>query len=191
MSGIVQTGRLVLRERAEEVDVSWIGTPEFDTLINDMIETMRKAPGVGLAAPQIDVSLRIFVVEDRSEVVEALDDEVVSRSERHAVPLRVFVNPTLEVVDDEMVEFYEGCLSVAGFAAIVNRYRRVRVRALNERGEVFEVEWQGWPARILQHEFDHLDGELYIDRMDSRTFSTVRNLHYDEDDEDDEDSDRE
>jgi peptide deformylase len=171
VSKIVQVGDPVLREKAREVDLSWVGTKEFDKLIDDMVSTMRKAPGVGLAAPQIGVSLQIFVAEDREEL-----DDVDSEKERQALPLQVFINPTLEILDTTEVEFYEGCLSLTDFAAVVPRAQRVRVTGTGRSGESVELEVSGWSARIMQHEFDHLQGTIYIDRMNTRTFSTVDNV---------------
>jgi peptide deformylase len=173
---IVQTGHPVLRQQAAAVDENRIGSKELESLIDDMVETMRKAPGVGLAAPQIGVSLQLAVVEDREEFLETLDDDYVETRKRSAVPLTVLINPTIEPVGDDMQTFYEGCLSVAGFAAMTTRHNGVHVKALNRRGEPIELRWKGWPARILQHEIDHLNGTLYIDRMDSRTFTDTENL---------------
>ncbi len=179
---IVQAGDAVLREAALPVDVSVIGTPDFESLIDSMIETMRDAPGVGLAAPQIGVSLQVAVLEDRPETVEEMDSQDADQVERAEVPLTVLINPTLEPVDgesgeSEKVTFYEGCLSVSGWAAMTPRSYRVKVRALGRNGEPIELDWKGWPARILQHELDHLAGTLYIDRMDSRTFTTTEYSH--------------
>jgi peptide deformylase len=168
---IVQTGDPVLREVAQQVDPEQIGSKELEQLIDDMIETMRKAPGVGLAAPQIGVSLQLAVIEDREETLETLDDDYVAERKRSAVPLTVLINPTIEPVGDNRVTFYEGCLSIAGFAALVDRWEGVHVRALDRQGKPIELRWKGWPARILQHEIDHLNGNLYIDHMDTRTFS--------------------
>jgi peptide deformylase len=174
---IVQTGDPVLRKVAEPVDPSQIGTKEFEQLIDDMIETMRKAPGVGLAAPQIGVSLQLTVIEDREELLETLDEDYVDERKRSVVPLTVLINPTIEPVGDSRVSFYEGCLSVSGFAAMTERWEGVHVRALDRQGQPIELRWKGWPARILQHEIDHLHGNLYIDRMDTRTFTDTANLH--------------
>jgi peptide deformylase len=174
---IVQTGDPVLRRVAEPVNPGQIGTKEFEQLIDDMIETMHKAPGVGLAAPQIGISLQLAVIEDREEVLETLDDEYVEERKRTPVPLTVLINPTIEPVGDGKIMFYEGCLSVAGYAAMTERWEGVHVRALNRKGEPIELRWKGWPARILQHEIDHLHGNLYIDRMDTRTFTDTENLH--------------
>jgi peptide deformylase len=177
---IVQTGHPVLRQVAEPVDPALIGSKELETLIDDMIETMRKAPGVGLAAPQIGVSLQVAVLEDREELLETLDDDYVNERDRRAVTLTVLINPNIEPVGDGRVTFYEGCLSVAGFAALTERHEGVRVRALDRQGNPIELRWKGWPARILQHEIDHLHGTLYIDRMDTRTFTDTQQIPADE-----------
>lgn len=173
---IVQTGDPVLRRPADPVDPASIGTKEFRELVTNMVETMRAAPGVGLAAPQVGLSMQLVVLEDREDVIEDMDQDYVDERDRQGVELTVLVNPTLEPVGEEMVDFHEGCLSVAGFAAVTPRYKRVRVRALDQDGRPIELDWHGWPARILQHECDHLRGTLYIDRMHSRTFATVDNL---------------
>ncbi|MGA9524716.1 MAG: peptide deformylase [Myxococcaceae bacterium] len=170
---IVQTGAEVLRRRAEEVPPERIRTPEFQALLAQMIETMRKAPGVGLAAPQIGVPARVFVLEDREEYISSLTPTELEERERTAVPVRVLINPELKPIGDEKVTFFEGCLSVSGFAALVPRYREVEVTGLDEAGQPTTWRVRGWPARILQHEFDHLNGTLYIDRMLTRSFGTA------------------
>ncbi len=173
---IVQTGNPVLRQVAEQVDVDDIGTKALNKLIDDMIETMRKAPGVGLAAPQIGESLQLCVLEDREELLETLDEDYVSERKRTAVPLTVLINPTIEPVGDGRIAFYEGCLSISGYAAITERWEGVHVRALDREGKPIELRWKGWPARILQHEIDHLNGMLYVDHMDTRTFTDTNEL---------------
>ena len=140
-----------------------------------MRETMRDAPGVGLAAPQIGESIRLVVIEDRPEYHVGITPERLAERERAPVPFHVIANPRLEL-GPEIVEFYEGCLSVEGFQALVPRSRSVRVHALDHKGEPVVIDASGWYARILQHEIDHLGGTLYIDRMRSRTFSTARNF---------------
>lgn len=178
---IVQAGHPALRRRAQPVDKDWIGTPEFDALVADMVDTMRAAPGVGLAAPQIGLSIQLIVVEDRI----GTDDEESDEKLRVSVPLTVICNPRLKTYGKQNVELYEGCLSVAGFAAVTPRHRRARINFLNEKGEFVEFEWEGWPARILQHECDHLNGVLYIDHMDTTTFATTASLAGDDDEEED------
>ena len=170
---IVQAGAQVLRARAAEVTRDEMATPAFQALVVRMIARMRAAPGVGLAAPQLGVGLRIFVVEDREELMENLTAEERATRERAPIPVRVFVNPVVTPVGEERVTFFEGCLSVSGFAALVPRYREVEVQGLDETGEPVSWRVRGWPARILQHEMDHLDGTLYIDRMLTRSFGTI------------------
>jgi peptide deformylase len=161
---IVQTGDPVLRQVARHLTPEEIATPGFRDLVDKMRETMRAAPGVGLAAPQIGLPLALAVIEDT-----VADPE----REREVVPFHVIVNPVLTVEEPGPVVYFEGCLSVVGFAARVPRALAVRVDALDENGKPITIRARGWYARILQHEIDHLNGMLYIDRMDTRTFSRV------------------
>src|SRR5260370_29900931 len=140
-----------------------------------MRDTMLAAPGVGLAAPQIGLPLQIGVIEDQLEYIQKLPPEQVDERKRRPVPFHVLINPKLIIEDAEPAEFFEGCLSLAGFTAIVPRATRVRVECLNEKAEPVVITAEGWYARILQHEIDHLPGILYIDRMKSRSFSTLDN----------------
>jgi peptide deformylase len=173
---IVQTGDPVLRATANLVHPDQITTPVIAELIDVMRETMRAAPGVGLAAPQIGVPLQIAVIEDRADYQSSATPEDLAARERAPVDFHVIINPTLTLLDGDPVEFYEGCLSVDGFVALVPRARRVRVEALDEHARPRVIEAHGWYARILQHEIDHLNGTLYIDRMRTRTFSTNDNF---------------
>lgn len=170
---IVQAGTPVLRARAQEVPVERIATPELQQLFSTMIATMRAAPGVGLAAPQIGVPLRVIVLEDRPELLKALKPEELAERERAPFDTRVLVNPVLRHVGDEHAMFFEGCLSVKGYVGLVERSREVEVTGLDEHGVAQTWRVKGWPARILQHEVDHLDGALYIDRMKTRSFATA------------------
>ncbi len=140
-----------------------------------MRETMRDAPGVGLAAPQVGVSLQIAVVEDKEEYLKDISPEQLAERERDPVPFHVIINPTITVEPDSSVDFFEGCLSLPGFSALVPRARRVRVECVDEHGAPKIIEASGWYARILQHEIDHLRGNLYIDRMRTRTFTSLDN----------------
>jgi peptide deformylase len=172
---IVQVGDPVLRQRARELTPEEISSLEVKSLIELMRDTMRDTPGVGLAAPQVGVGLRLVVVEDRAEYQKALSAEELAARERKPVDFHVLINPRLVVEDATLVEFHEGCLSVSGFAALVPRARGVRVEALDEKGAPVSISARGWYARILQHEVDHLDGALYVDRMETRSFSTAEN----------------
>ncbi len=172
---IVQAGDPVLRQRARPLSPAEIVSKEIRSLIESMRECMHEAPGVGLAAPQVGLSLQLAVIEDRAEYHKDVPVEQLRERERRPVPFHVIINPTITSAGAETVEFFEGCLSLSGFTALVPRMRTVRVESLNERGEPALVEASGWYARILQHEIDHLQGGLYIDRMQSRTFSSMEN----------------
>jgi peptide deformylase len=172
---ILQAGERALRQVARPLSVDEVHSPQVQELIERMRDTMRAAPGVGLAAPQVGESLQLAVVEDRAEYLDGTDPAWIAERERGVVPFCVLINPRLTVTDQEQVEFFEGCLSVAGFTALVPRSRAVRVECLNERAEAVVIEARGWHARILQHEIDHLNGALYIDRMVRRSFMTTAN----------------
>jgi peptide deformylase len=145
----------VLRRKAKKVVKV---TPELRQLIDDMIETMRDAPGVGLAAPQVGVSERVIVVEYAEE-----------EEEEGAPPpkkkLYTLVNPEIIWASDDMVDGTEGCLSIPGWLGDVSRHEAIAVKALNRSGQKVKINADGWLARIFQHEIDHLNGVLYIDRL--------------------------
>ncbi len=172
---IVQAGEPVLRHRARALSPDEIRSPEIRQLVEWMRETMRDAPGVGLAAPQVGLSLQLAVIEDAAELQRAIAPERLAERGRRPVPFHVVINPSI-ALEGEPVEFFEGCLSVAGFSALVPRAPRVHVECLNENAEAVSIAADGWYARILQHEIDHLDGTLYLDRMHSRSFMTVDHL---------------
>ena len=172
---IVQVGDPVLRQPARPLSTKEIVSKEIRSLIESMRECMYEAPGVGLAAPQVGLSLQLAVIEDRADYHKDVPVEHLRERERRPVPFHVIINPTITSTGAESVEFFEGCLSLSGFTALVPRMRTVRVECLNERGEPALIEASGWYARILQHEIDHLQGALYIDRMQSRTFSSMEN----------------
>lgn len=151
---IITSPAPVLRTRAHTVREV---TPEIRQLLEDMVETMRAAPGVGLAAPQVGVSQRLIVVE--------YADEDETQSEIPQVPkLHLMVNPEIVRRSSESVAGVEGCLSIPGYLGTVYRAEAVTVKGLNRQGQPMRVKATGWLARIFQHEIDHLDGILYIDR---------------------------
>lgn len=162
---IVQAGHPVLRQPAAAY-TGQLGDV-LDDLLAAMVTTMRAAPGVGLAAPQVGVGLALAVLEDPG--LPAGYEAAADARERATLPLRVLVNPVYEPVDDERVTFYEGCLSVEGYQATVARHRSVRVRGLDATGATVDEVVLGWPARIVQHETDHLLGTLYVDRAETRS----------------------
>jgi peptide deformylase len=173
---IVQIGTPVLREQARPLTVDELASPRIQQLIADMQDTMRAAPGVGLAAPQIGESIQLVVIEDPPDYHGKLSAEELAAREREAVPFHVLVNPVLTVRSDEVVAAFEGCLSFAGFSMVVPRARKVRVEALDENGQRVVKVATGWYARILQHEVDHLNGIVCCDRMESRTLTSVENF---------------
>ena len=163
---IVQAGHPALRQVAEPYDGQL--SPE---LLADLVEalrvTMLRAPGVGLAAPQVGLPLALAVVQDDG------DEEEDDPRERSPLPFRVLLNPRYEALGDRVEPFYEGCLSVVGYEAVVARAHRVRLTGQDQSGRALDEELTGWPARIVQHETDHLGGVLYVDRADLRTLAAT------------------
>jgi peptide deformylase len=146
---IITDGHPTLRKVAKRVDPAEIADPFFQQLIDDMFVTMYAAPGIGLAAPQVNVSKRLFTVD--------LQDE----NEEHG-PL-VVINPKFSETEGE-IEATEGCLSVPGMVGEITRFEKLVCTGLDRQGKKIELHAEGWFARCLQHEMDHLDGILYIDR---------------------------
>lgn len=173
---IVQVGDPVLRQTAAQVTPAELASRDMQKLIALMRDTMRAAPGVGLAAPQVGVSLAIAVIEDTAEYQKGHAPARLAAYERSPVDFHVIVNPVLRIVGDERVEHFEGCLSFASFHMVVARARKVHVDALDEHGAPVSIDASGWYARILQHEIDHLNGIVCCDRMDPRTLSTGENF---------------
>lgn len=151
---IIQPDNPILRKKAHRVTSF---DSKFQQLVDDMVETLLAAPGVGLAAPQVAVSQRVIVVR--------LPDDEESRAEYgdEAGKLYVFVNPEIIKTSKEMVEGVEGCLSIPGYVGRVTRHEQVVVKGFDRRGKPQRIKASGWLARVFQHEIDHLDGRLYID----------------------------
>ncbi|RXH57989.1 peptide deformylase [Granulicella sibirica] len=170
---IASVGEPVLRDAARPLRPEEIGTGRIRELIEHMRETLADAPGVGLAAPQVGESLQLAIIEDKAEYQATVAAGELAERERSPVPFHVLINPEIELLSPPEVSFFEGCLSLPGFVAMVPRARHVRVRALNETGQPVQIDAEGWYARILQHEIDHLHGTLYIDRMWHRSFSSI------------------
>jgi peptide deformylase len=167
----------VLRQTARPLTHKEIIGDEIQRLIVDMRETMHDAPGVGLAAPQVGLPIQLAVVEDREEFLKEAPPELLAERERKPVPFHVLINPKILHAPDPTVVFFEGCLSLPGFTALVPRTRHVKIECLDEHANKKIIEATGWYSRILQHEIDHLSGCLYIDRMRSRTFGTLDNFN--------------
>lgn len=162
---VCRLGHPVLRKVAVPVPVAEIVTPEVQRLIDDMIETMREYDGVGLAAPQVHISKQIAVLE-------------VEKNPRYPeappVPLTVLINPRITVLAEETVEGWEGCLSIPDLRGVVPRYGELRVEAFDRQGNKLDFITKDFHARVVQHEYDHLQGKVYLDRMP--TFDTLAHL---------------
>ncbi|ARP68835.1 peptide deformylase [Streptomyces pluripotens] len=164
---IVTAGQPLLRRGTERYD-GQLAPALLARFVEALRVTMRAAPGVGLAAPQVGVPLRIAVVEDPAPVPA----EIAVARGRVPLPFRVLVNPVYEPVGTARAAFFEGCLSVPGWQAVVARHSEVRLRGVDEHGRTLDEVFTGWPARIVQHETDHLDGMLYLDRAEPRSLSS-------------------
>jgi peptide deformylase len=164
---IVQAGHPVLRQVAAPFD-GQVDDVELMALVDRMRDVMHDAPGVGVAAPQVGIPLQLAVLEDKYEVDPA------SAEVRHREQLEFFamINPEYRPLGTETASFYEGCLSVAGYQAVVTRHRNVELRYTTPAGEAVEEWFSGWQARIVQHETDHLHGTLYLDRAEIRSLSS-------------------
>lgn len=173
---IIEIGNPVLRQVSKELTRQEILSPKIQNLILSMQKMMRDAPGVGLSAPQIDIPIQLAVIEDRKELHVYLTEQQLKDRERVPVPFHVIINPILKFDGNETVEFYEGCLSVPNLMAIVPRAKKVVVECLNEYAEPVIINANGWYARILQHEYDHLQGMLYIDKAKLETLTTRSNF---------------
>ena len=167
LPAIVSAGDPVLRRPAQDFD----GQLDDDTLgrlITAMRRVMHAAPGVGLAAPQIGIPLRIAVLEDQG----VPDPAVAEARSRTPLPFTVIINPRYEATTDAVDAFYEGCLSVPGYQAVVERHHSITATYTQPNGVAVTADFEGWPARIVQHETDHLNGTLYLDRAILRSLTS-------------------
>lgn len=170
----MQIGDPILRTPARPLSTEEISSPEIQELILEMKATMRVAPGVGLAAPQIGRSIQLIVIEDRNH--SHLTAEQLAERERYLQPFHVMINPKIALHETEPAEFFEGCLSVPGFMGLVPRAKSLTVEFLDEKGAPNIIQASGWYARIIQHEIDHLNGFLYLDRAYLRTVTNDLNF---------------
>ena len=159
---VARLGHPVLRKVTETVSQPELQSPALQKFIDDMIETMKEYDGVGLAADQVHESKQIAVLE-------VADNP--RYPEKPRVPLTVLVNPTITPLSEDMEEDWEGCLSIPDLRGMVPRYKSVRVQALDRDGKAVDFVADEFHARVIQHEFDHLNGKVYLDRM--RDFSTL------------------
>lgn len=163
---IVAAGDPVLRRSAAPFD-GQLDAHTLAELIAAMREAMLAAPGVGLAAPQVGIGLRIAVIEDTAAVPEV----IAQARDRRPQEFLALINPSYRPVGEARSAAYEGCLSVPGYQAVVNRFSAVELSALDVSGRALTPEFTGWAARIVQHEVDHLDGTLYLDRAQLRSLA--------------------
>lgn len=154
---VARLGHPVLREKASDVELKDIKAGKFRALIDDMVETMHAYEGVGLAGPQVHLPLRIFVFE--------VQEKVAKRRGVKSVGVGAIFNATYEPVGNEKITDWEGCLSVPFLGGDTPRFKRVKLRGYDHDGEPLEVEVEDFTARIFQHEIDHTDGHVYLDRM--------------------------
>jgi peptide deformylase len=154
---VARIGTPVLREIADPVPERALGSPEFERLIDDMIETMHEYDGIGLAAPQVHASTRIVVIEVPISEENEEDAEA---------PLTVLVNPIVTPVGERRVLGWEGCLSLPEMRGQVIRWDQIHLDAQDRHGNAIDADYSGFFARVIQHECDHLDGVLYVDRME-------------------------
>jgi peptide deformylase len=161
---VVAIGDPVLRRRARELSREEIGSPEIQTLIDDLIDTKRATHGAGIAANQVGEPLRVAIVE--------VEEGNPRYPYKPPEPLTVMINPAIEPVGDEIVEINEGCLSVPDLRGSLRRHLAIRVRYLDRAGDQHDEVKRGLTAGTYQHEVDHLDGVLFVDRADPRTFAT-------------------
>ena len=166
LPAIVQAGHPVLRQHAAPFD-GQISAAELEQLTGLMRQVMHEAPGVGLAASQIGIPLQLAVLEDQFDV----DPEAAAVRHRTPLDFLVVLNPRYTPIGEETAAFFEGCLSLSGLQAVVVRHERVRLQYEMPDGTGMEQEFEGWQARIVQHETDHLHGTLYIDRAELRSLS--------------------
>ena len=158
---VIRMGHPTLRRVAKPYPVDNIGSPAFQELIQDMQETLHAYGGIGLAAPQIDVSYQVAVIE--------IENTTTRYGELERVPFSVFVNPVISVADGEIAGYWEGCLSIPGLMGYVERPQHIQIDYLDEAGNAQCMEYQDFIATVFQHEFDHLQGKLYVDRMKDPT----------------------
>jgi peptide deformylase len=158
---VARLGHPVLRQKASDVEVKDIKAGKFKQLIEDMVETMHEYEGVGLAGPQVHLPLRIFVFE--------VQERVAKRRGVKAVNVGAIFNATYEGIGTDKITDWEGCLSVPFLGGETPRFKRVRLRGIDHDGDPVDIEVDDFTARIFQHEVDHTDGHVYLDRCDLRT----------------------
>ena len=173
IQNVCQIGNPVLRKVANPVPRDKISTAEFQQLLDHMIRIMRETRGVGLAAPQVGVSLQVFCMELTERHLTLLGPERTADLQMTKLPLAIVINPHLTITNDKTITREEGCLSVGGYVGCVARATAVQVKGINRHGDDVQHDLIGWSARIAQHEVDHLRGVIYIDKMTTGSFRSM------------------
>lgn len=155
---VIKMGNPLLRETSEIVDVKKIASKDFQQFIDDLIDTMQAKNGAGIAAPQVGALIRLFAMEMKDNP---------RYPEKETFPLSIVINPEIEFLSEEKTASWEGCLSIPGIRGMLKRYKHIKINGLDRNGHRFETELNGFAAIVAQHELDHLNGILLIDRMDS------------------------
>lgn len=155
---VIKLGNPLLREVSQNVAMEELTSKEFQQFIDDLIETMRAADGAGIAAPQVGILKRVFGMEMKDNP---------RYPDKETFPLSVIINPEIEFLSKEQTDSWEGCLSIPGIRGRLERFEHIKLTGLNRNGQKFETELNGFEAIVAQHELDHLNGILFIDRMDS------------------------
>ena len=168
---VLRLGHPVLRKTASPVSPDLIGSNQLQELVADMRETLHAVGGIGLAAPQIGVALRLAIIE--------MDESPTRYGKVEALPFSVFINPVITVLEHKVAGYWEGCLSVPGLRGYVERPQHIRVDYLDAQGQARQLELSGFQATVMQHEFDHLDGVLYVDRIRNTRFLTFEQEYVD------------
>lgn len=176
---IRQAGDAVLRQKSKKLSDKDIKSEHIQSLIDYMVETLRDYQGVGLAAPQVGENIQLVIIEDKAKYHKKIPAKLLKEQSRKPIDLHVLINPRVIEKSKDCANYFEGCLSIDGYRAIASRSKKLKVVALDRKGKPVAVNANGWFARILQHELDHLKGILYIDGMIPKSFMTDKNFSKD------------
>lgn len=163
---VIKMGNPRLREICEAIPESEINTSEFQAFLDSLLATQREKDGAGIAAPQVAVLKRVFTMEMKNNP---------RYPDKGSFPLYFAINPEIEPISDERIDSWEGCLSIPGIRGRLKRFKKVTLKALDRNGKAYEVALDGFAAVVAQHELDHLNGKLLIDRMDSMETLSFQN----------------
>ncbi len=162
---VTRLGQPILRERTRSLTAKEIKDPSLQRLIDEMAVTMVNYAGVGIAAPQVGQGMSLFLMGFPKKNEDLAEDE----KHEEGIELTAVINPKIRIIGSEKEEDWEGCLSVPGLRGLVTRFKKLELSGLNQNGKPFTRRYEGFPARVVQHEMDHLDGKVYLDRMNDLT----------------------